>query len=303
MQKNKCKSIAAHTSSFLLSLLLIAGTSFIAGASPLVVAVEWLPQSAHGKIVRAYEGAADPAWPKLRRINVMGDEKGLEDALRALPQTASTVIVSFGQNVAAEAAELCPGATHVVLLAPEAPAGPNIFHIKSEPAPETIWQVAASLKPGLNRLGMLYTARHMPNERAAEQAQAVGQAAGGVVVRATVPHGLCRTQSDFEKAMDSLEAAGGCDVLYVPDDPNTSRFAPTLFRLAGDTPVIGGEATRGRGCAAAFVRDYEALGRTLAAVVAALSRGETPDAAMLVVAPRIEGQMTNDKKIQLEEGG
>ncbi|HUW60178.1 MAG TPA: hypothetical protein VMZ06_04155 [Candidatus Bathyarchaeia archaeon] len=276
-------------------LLLIAGTAFVAGASPAVVAVEWLPQSAHGKIVRAYEGAADPAWPKLRRINVMGDEKELEDALRALPQAASTIIVSFGQNVAEEAAELCPGATHVVLLAPEAPAGPNVFHIKSDPAPESIWQAAAGLKPGLNRLGILYTARHAPNEQLAAAIETAGKAAGRVMVRATVPHGLCRTESDFENAMESLEAAGGCDVLYVPDDPNTSRFAATLSRLAGNTPVIGGEATRGRGCAAAFVRDYEALGCALAAVVAARVRGEAPNAAMLVVAPKIEGQMTNDK--------
>ncbi|MCX5769058.1 MAG: hypothetical protein NTZ09_02115 [Candidatus Hydrogenedentes bacterium] len=281
----------AHVGRLGVSLfLLIAGAAFGAADAPTVVAVEWLPQSAHGKILQAYEGAADPAWPKLRRVSVMGDEKELQDTLRGLPQADSTIIVSFGQTVADEAVELCPGSRHVVLFAPESPAGPNVIHIKTEPAPESVWRVAADLKPGLKRLGMLYTARHTPNEQLAAGIEIVGKEAGRLVVRATVPHGLCRTESDFEKAMDSLEAAGGCDVLYVPDDPNTSRFAPTLFRLAGDTPVMGGEATRGRGCSAAFVRDYQALGRALAGVVAALAKGEAPDATLLVVAPQIVRQ-------------
>jgi ABC-type uncharacterized transport system substrate-binding protein len=261
-----------------LVFLIAAGAAYAAQASPTVVAVEWLPQSAHGKILRAYEAAADTAWPEVRRINAMGDEKALQDGLRALPQPDSSVVVSFGDAVAAEAVELCPGARHVVVLAAEPPVGPNIVHIRSEPEAEMIWRAAADLKPGLRRLGILYTARYAPNEQVAAEIEAAGKGAGRVVVRATVPHGMCRTESDFEKAMAALVASGGCDVLYAPDDPNASRFAATLFRLAGDTPVIGGEAMRGRGCAAAFVRDYEALGRALAGVVAAAAKGETPEA-------------------------
>jgi ABC-type uncharacterized transport system substrate-binding protein len=251
----------------LLSLLTIA--LFQTAAPQRAVAIEWLPLGMQSEAIQAFETDLKPL--PLERISAYGDPAELDKVLGTLKKSPPALILAFGDRVGLEAAAslpevplLCISSRHIAQST--ARKVPTAL-IVTEPDPSQIWEVADTLVPDFPALAILFTEGYGPNTALADALEKVPARGKRPVLRITVPPGNCRTDSDFEKALDALRAREPKALLYAPDDPNCSRFGNVICRLAAERRIVvlGSEATAGKGCAAALTLDPQALGKQCAA--------------------------------------
>jgi len=268
---------------------LAASTATCATDPAAIVAIEWIPRSAHRIIMKHFEAglaeSSDPAaaCPAIECINVFSDEEKLDAVLSDVSLKPPSILIGFGDHVCRKARDKCPEIPLIALLARDPTlideldedneAAPVLLCI-TEPQPELVWRVARELHPNVKRLAIIYTEGFSPNERLADNLARFGKENDLHCLRTTVAAGFCRTDSDFERSLDKLTAAGGFDVLYVPDDPNCSRFGVQIYSYTRERglPAIGSEATIGKGCSAAVALDYRAIGARAASLCADLLR-------------------------------
>lgn len=255
-----------------------------------VPVIQWLPAASHNAILQAREQL--PTKPDVFQFDMwdlMADEEALNAKLKVLQKNKPPVVVVFGDYVSGRIARQCPNVAQISLLNSMAQTLPNVTCISCEPDASIVWQTARSLRPALRRLAILFTDGYPSSLKLAEELEQSAEKEEKVV-RSTVPRGMCRTDSDFRKAVESLVQNGGCDLLYVPDDPNTSRFAVTIrdeARKAG-IPVIGNEAMAGKGCVAAIVRDLDEIGKLLCKTISDHLRGQEVSSRVLYVPMKIK---------------
>lgn len=266
-----------------------------------IIAVEWVPMRCHASIISSLkeelEESKDVAEEdvSIRRVNAFGDDERLHELLQELSSSPPDMMMGFGEHVCHAIRKVLPNSPLVALLVREGYVGEAVPNAKDSPVvcftaaprPETVWAVARCLKPNMSRMGVLYTKDYAPNEELAKALEECGRREGRELVRATVPSGFCRVESDFEKAVTGLQASKPCDLLYVPEDPNSARFTGVVYGSTEDLrlPAIGGETTRGKGCVVAIALDYEALGRESARHSLALLEGKVRK-TLSVCAPR-----------------
>jgi ABC-type uncharacterized transport system substrate-binding protein len=266
-----------------------------------IIAVEWVPMRCHASIISSLKEELKESKEmaeehvSIRRVNAFGDDERLHELLQELSSSPPDMMIGFGEHVCHAIREVLPNSPLVALLvreeygrkaAPNAEDGPMVC-FTAAPKPETVWAVAHCLKPTMSRMGVLYTKNYAPNEELARALEECGRRERRELVRATVPSGFCRVESDFEKAVTGLQASKPCGLLYVPEDPNSARFTGVVYRCTEDLrlPAIGGETTRGKGCVVAIALDYEALGRESARHSLALLEGKARK-TLSVSAPR-----------------
>ncbi len=240
-----------------------------------VLAVEWIPLHTNSVILKAAQSQANQpnaGRPGIEfvRVNVFGDQQELTKLAEQAALEPPQALIGFGDHVCKLLQEACPNVPMLALLvrdpdfrgASSTVGGAPLLCPSVAPDPKLIWRIARELDPDLKRLGMIYTKGDMPNTAFADQLSRIAQDSDGTLDRTTVPPGFCRTDSDFERAVKKLVADDRIDMLYVPDDPNCSRFGIAIYKSAGElnVPAIGTDATIGKGCVAAIQRDYEALG-------------------------------------------
>jgi len=236
-----------------------------------VPAIDWLPLTSTDAVLRSYNAADGSQTPYiLDRWEIMADNDELARKIETLQKDPPTIIVVFGDYLSKYIAEKCPNLPQIQVLTLTPATSANVTAINCEPDAGTIWKTANSLLPNLHRLGILFSEAYGPNLELAKQLEATAEK-GKSVIRATVPRGLCRTDSDYQNCVAALVKAGGCDLLYLPDDPNSSRFASTICEeaRAAKIPVLGTEATLGKGCVAALMRNFDSAGKELSKVLAA----------------------------------
>jgi ABC-type uncharacterized transport system substrate-binding protein len=234
-----------------------------------VPVISWLPAASQNTILRACEHARGEAGPfQFDSWDLLGDENLLNEKIKLLQASKPPCVVVFGDYVSGRVAEQCPDTAQICLFNSMEKKCANAIYILSEPDPAVVWRAARGICPTLRRLGILFTEGYAPSAKLATQ---LDQAAGKEerVIKCTVPRGMCRTDSDFQKAVETLAQNGGCDLLYVPDDPNTSRFASTICAEARKygIPVLGNDQMAGKGCVAALVRDLDEAGKLLCKAV------------------------------------
>jgi len=242
-----------------------------------VVTLEWIPLYAQRKVIEVMkQEIKDASLEKeysIESIGVFGDEEDLEKQLEGLRADPPDAVVCFGNYLTRRVLNEGPNVPITGVLVRNAQGlvesatrnRENLSVIDSDPDPETIWKLARELKPQLDSLCVLYTAKYEPNEVLVRKLRESGSAYGFRVVSATVGAGFCRTESDFQKALDIVPHSGEVDILYVPDDPNCSRFGSAVYRFsdAKGWPAIGSEATIGKGCVVAIDQPLELIGREL----------------------------------------
>lgn len=248
-----------------------------------IVALQWLPMRAHATILESFQeqlkatsaDATDAA--SIKSITVFANEEELGRVEKELAASRPDLLIAFGDHICNSVRKTLPDVPLVGILIQNPAsipsplvenAAPTLF-VTTAPDTELIWKVAQELMPKLQTLGVLYTDSFRPNVSLTDALEKTGEGRGVKVVRATVPSGFCRTESDFDKAIASLAKPQQCDLLYVPDDPNSSRFGATVYQYAErlGIPAIGSEATSGKGCVAAVALDFESIGREVAALV------------------------------------
>lgn len=254
-----------------------------------IVAIEWIPLHSHSVVMKAFEESL--AQTRITRVNVFGDEEELGETLSELAETPPKLILAFGDHVSQAVRERCPQVPLLALLvklhghqtAPASEKGSPAVYLRAEPDSELIWRLSRELVPGAKRVGIVYTENYQPNETLATRLERSAGPEGGQVVRATVPPGFCRSESDFSKAIRRMGKTEDLDVMYVPDDPNCSRFGARIYDFARELgiPAIGSEATLGKGCVAAVALDYEATGRLAASLCGDILMGGFKEATIV----------------------
>jgi ABC-type uncharacterized transport system substrate-binding protein len=285
-------------------LTAVAGTVRADGSSAegiSIIAVEWVPMRCHATIISSLKDEFEETKTmagehrSIRRVNAFGDDARLRELLQELSSSPPDMVIGFGDHACHAIRKVLPNSPLVALLVREASVGeavPNagdrpLVSFTAAPRPETVWAVARCLKPNMSRMGVLYTKDYAPNEELAEALEKCGRREGRELLRATVPSGFCRVESDFESAVAGLQASKPCDLVYVPDDPNSGRFTGAIYRSTEDLrlPAIGDETSRGKGCVVAIALDYEALGRKAARHSLAFLEGNASETRSLC-APR-----------------
>jgi ABC-type uncharacterized transport system substrate-binding protein len=265
---------------------------------PTLTAVQWLPKHAESRVLDAMEKSciermAAPAF-SIERVKVTGDREELRAQLATFAGKRPSILIAFGDVVAGEISEQYPGVPLLALLVkwPEKIGSVHrtspLIVVDAQPCAGMVWDVARQLVQGVRVLGIMYTRNVAANE-ALVAALAVDKQEGQVVP-VTVPEGMCRVDADFSQAIEKAVKTGGVQVLYVPDDPNASRFAGTIYRSARALHVaaIGSDATSGKGCDAAILTDYEATGVLAAECAVALCSGAATGAVTKKAPMKIE---------------
>ncbi len=269
-----------------------------------IVAIEWIPLHAHTEVLKSLEselGRSNVASSKIeiKRIVVFGDDDELAKTIHQLNADPPDVIVGFGDHISQSIRRECRNVPRVAVLARDlaalagddsAPSDSAPFvAIDAEPDARTVWRVARELRPAAECLGFIYTDRYAPNSALADRLEEEGRRTGYQLARIRVDPGFCRTESDFRKVLNKAAETHKLDVLYVPDDPNCSRFGPTIYDSATKLgiPAIGSEATIGRGCAAAIQIDQALLGTRTASACASLLQEKRAVAELLSVPGRV----------------
>ena len=278
-----------HPSRFFVVLILV---SFLAGALATepenrtrreemlrVVAVEWIPLYAHKQVLEAFKKALKEAGnPEFRVESVCayGDKDELAQQLDALSKFPPTILLSFGNYITERVADTVRDVSVLALLARNAQslvenasgASPRLAVVDSDPDPTLVWKLARELVANADTLGVLHTNKFEPNVALVRALDEEARKYGGTVRSATVGAGFCRTDSDFQRGLDGIPHSEEIDLLYVPDDPNCSRFGAQVYRHADERgwPAIGSETTIGKGCVAAVAIDYDAIGKQAAEI-------------------------------------
>ncbi|MDX9973099.1 MAG: hypothetical protein RBU21_08925 [FCB group bacterium] len=256
-----------------LLLCAVALASLRAEALPRrIVAVEWLPLGLHGDVLDALGAAADV---KIERESALGDAAELDTLVAKVNSSPPAFVVGFGNRVCEELAVKCPGVPLLAVVGgpaawcvkAESPRTAPALVFVTEPEAGQVLAVAGRLLSTLDTMAILYTEGYGANDALADALERDPARGERKVVRLTVPPGNCRTDSDFEKALDDLPKEHGVTLLYVPDDPNCSRFGDVICRLAAERNLVtlGSEAIEGKGCAAALVLNIGAVAKEGAA--------------------------------------
>jgi ABC-type uncharacterized transport system substrate-binding protein len=295
-----------------LSVVLIL-VSFLAGASATgpgnltrhenvlrVVAIEWIPLYAHKQVLEALEtGLREAGNPEfeIESVCAYGDDGELARQLDALSKSPPAILLSFGNYVTERVADTVRDVPVLALLVRDATgliekaSGEmrRLAVIDSDPDPKLVWQLARELAPGADTLGVLHTDRFEPNVALVRALSEEARLHGGTVRSATVGAGFCRTDSDFQRGLDRIPDSQEIDLLYVPDDPNCSRFGTQVYRHADEKgwPAIGSEATIGKGCVAAVAVDYDATGKRAARICRDVLDGSSPSATFFPVPGKV----------------
>ena len=252
-----------------------------------VVAIEWIPLYAHKQVLEALKKAltetGNPEFT-VESVCAYGDEGELAKQLDRLSKSPPTIFLSFGNYVTERVADTVRDVPVLALLVRNAASlventsgvSPRLAVVDSDPDPTLVWKLARELVPDADALGVLHTNKFEPNVALVRALDEEARKYGGTVRSATVGSGFCRTDSDFQRGLDRIPHSEEIDLLYVPDDPNCSRFGTQVYRYADEKgwPAIGSEATIGKGCVAAVVIDYDAIGRQAAEICLNVSNGE-----------------------------
>lgn len=241
-----------------------------------IAVIEWIPLYAHTRVINAFKKAMSENEQfntydiTVERLSAFGDDDELSSILKALPEKSLRLILSFGDHVSERVLE-GTNETLVVAALVRKPdelitriknrQGPGAV-ISSNPDPTLVLRAARELVPDLEGLGIMYTQKFAPNVQLADRLVQEGIKKGVSVVSVTVPAGYCREESDFARALGRVSSSASYDVLFVPDDPNCSRFGSQIYRFTDEqkVPAIGSGATLGKGCVMALALDYEAVG-------------------------------------------
>lgn len=241
-----------------------------------VVAVEWIPLHADTLVLQAMQDSAQAKGTKaaVERVNVMSEEAELAKAIESIKARAPKAVIGFGDYVCERLVAKCPNTRIVTVFARShgalaRAAKGDVTIINSEPDPVAVVDVVRKLKPDMKRIGIIYTDKFTPNTELAQRLeQELGKSAL-TLARITVHPGFCRTESDYRQAIAKTHTATPLDTLFVPDDPNSSRFGGTICATATELGirVIGTDAIAGKGCAATIEPDIEAIGQQAWAAV------------------------------------
>jgi ABC-type uncharacterized transport system substrate-binding protein len=243
------------------------------------ISIEWIPLRAHKEILNAVEAQWKEtldAPPKLTRINLFADDEELKSTIEKLQENPPRAVIGFGDTVCKALRDTCPEAPLIALFvrdpkfleqAKESRSAPCV-QLKTDPQASFVVHVAKALKPKLKRMAIIYTKNDAANTHFANQLEIELAKTDIALARAEVPSGFCRTDSDFEKAINKLVESGPIDILYVPDDPNCSRFGTAIYKAARKHNIqgIGTGATMGKGCVAGFTTKTNIIAHILAKI-------------------------------------
>jgi len=245
-----------------------------------IVSIQWIPLYSNRQVLRSFDASLKEASPALasrmhhESVVLYGDPEKLQKQIKDLNTNPPSVILSLGNHITKTLLDEGLSVPIVALLTRHPQAiiesctkdTSLLYIIDSDPDPALIWRVARQIRPGMDMLGVLYTSQYEPNEYLVKSLSDEGVKTGGMVCSATVGAGFCRTELDFQKGLDQLPHGETVNVLFVPDDPNCSRFGNAVFRFATKKgwPAIGTEATIGKGCVAAVEVNSDQVGRLAA---------------------------------------
>lgn len=239
-----------------------------------VVALEWLPLHANTAVLDALEQTLARDLSRkclLERVSVLGDQDELAKALAQINAHPPDVLLAIGGHVCARAAQECPSVFLIALFAHdiealEAKPPARALILDTDPSAQLVWDTAQSIRSGAKRLGVLFTNNFAPNVAFVSDVKTEASKRGAETVPLPVNEGFCRTDSDFRAAIEKAHAKTPLDFLYVPDDPNASRFGPVIRSTceALRVPLIGTGAIAGKGCAVSLEPDFSAIGDRIA---------------------------------------
>lgn len=249
-----------------------------ATATPDLAAIEWLPSFVNTKTL---EGIGRELGAKsIRRLCAYGQDDELAAISEALAAAPPRVVIAFGDHAARGVRARCPDIPMLAVLIRDAAvlesidARAPLITMAADPSAAEVAALAAALCPAAQTVAVMHTVDFGPNKRLVEALET--GAAPLKVIPIHVAPGFCRTGSDFDLALRTRYGEEPFDVLYVPDDPNCSRFGTQIFRTAQDlgVPAVGTASTVGKGCAAAFVWDIAATAIQAAEACQRLARGD-----------------------------
>ncbi len=245
--------------------------------SKRVVAIEWIPSRSHEQVLAAFSATLKEYGEQgaIERLNAMGSDTDLKSAINGLKTSPPDLVLTFGDAVYAAVHARASSLPLVAFFARDAAAQALPGAMSTEPDTALVWQTALKLKPGTKSLGVLFTDGNIANQQLLSALGANKPTADASVVPVKVPAGACRTDSDYEKAIDKAQLEHSLDVLFVPDDPNSGRFGNAIckYAISKQTPVIATKELTGKGCAAALLIDLDILGASAAQRARALWAG------------------------------
>jgi ABC-type uncharacterized transport system substrate-binding protein len=257
-------------------MCLFAASAQSAEGAVNLSAVEWIPLGSHDVIVEALiKGCRDRnVQVNVQRYSAFGDAAQFAAIGEKLKNTPNTAIIAFEDHACRQILQACPGIPVVALLTrgisiSDSRASSGFHIVDGEATPASIMKVAGCLQPGLRTLGVLYSRGYAPNEALAEHLRGEAQKEGRATSNIVIDTGFCRTDHDFRTAIENALHEMRFEILYVPSDPNSSRFGATICSTATalNIPVIGSEAIAGKGCALTIELDHKAIGTRAAEIV------------------------------------
>lgn len=246
---------------------------------PTVVAVEWLPSFVNTRIIEGLQ--AELGVDDVQRFCAYGQDAELETFADALTNTPPDVLMTFGDHVSRELRKAFPAIPMLAMVIRDAEtlqsleAECPLAIISADPDAEKVADLARQLDNDAKTLAVIHTVDFAPNLKLVEALKNVD---GLSVVPIHIAPGFCRTDSDFDLAIRNRYKEAPFDLLYVPDDPNCSRFGTQIFRTSTDigVPAIGTSSTIGKGCVAGFVWDFEKAAKQAAGACTGLLEGKAP---------------------------
>jgi ABC-type uncharacterized transport system substrate-binding protein len=255
--------------------------------NPAVVALEWLPKYAHKKTLKEIEKTS-----ALVTMNCMGDESELRKNLEQIKAKPPALVIAFSDAIAKSVASECSSTPLLAVMVDDPSCVMGIQRaapvslITSQPDAVLAWRVMREARANIKTAGMLYTKGISVNEKLFGRLSEEAKRDGASLERVLVDAGFCRTDADFVSAVDNAIEKKHCEVLFLPDDPNGSRFGATIFHAASahGVPSVGTDATDGKGCVAALCVDYEKMAELVSSISSALIK-KSSDAPTVVEAP------------------